>query len=637
MENIKISDEIQERLIKNKSILNAVEPTLDNNCLDILLGILQRRVEVDKEALFQFTQLRKETGDGHSSEVAIVAPILMRYSRGLKLVLELMRAVGKEVGAYEHDGEEDSSDLSGYHSDSDSAIMTSGNSPFVTPRARYNFLSRSEGGKSNQEIRHKSNKLCGVCSENTTGSVPIRYPLTSVTPKLTWGMITTMRSKQGFRPSLMQSTWTGGNLRQIVKMSGPGSAKSIGGSSFDSSISGAGGGVGGNSPDDLMRRQNPTTTPIRPRHVKIKNQLHKNYSLGKVSTASTDSSTSGCGASLTPSEEDSSVGSSSPAGEPSTTTAAANGVECVECITVVSVPDNQVISQGMNHRCSKPGHDNNQSISPSSNSTSSSTATTESDFVQDLKSEIAQLKRQLICANSTIYQIQEKTRQTGGLLRKVQMEPTAEPMAKSDRKAELIREYGSLYAQARVETMDALDNMPELLEADELKSKLLFSVVVLAFRSVQTRLAEIKEQVSNLLQFELHSQSNLHDDQLQPCQGKLVEALSDYLLSSQQKFDQTRCVEHVASQLWTTLYDYPCLRKCEGLLKYITKCVNTAWRLSNMTPPCILDYETRAFSRTTHVRFHSSDQSSEIIKTYLWPALIEGGNGICIHKGVVIT
>lgn len=52
-----------------------------------------------------------------------------------------------------------------------------------------------------------------------------------------------------------------------------------------------------------------------------------------VSTASTDSSTSGCGASLTPSEEDSSVGSSSPAGEPSTTTAAANGVECVECIT----------------------------------------------------------------------------------------------------------------------------------------------------------------------------------------------------------------------------------------------------------------------------------------------------------------
>jgi len=41
------------------------------------------------------------------------------------------------------EGEEDSSDISGYHSDSDSAIMMSGNSPYVSKRARYNFLSRS--------------------------------------------------------------------------------------------------------------------------------------------------------------------------------------------------------------------------------------------------------------------------------------------------------------------------------------------------------------------------------------------------------------------------------------------------------------------------------------------------------------
>ena len=39
--------------------------------------------------------------------------------------------------------DEDSSDISGYHSDSDSAIMMSGNSPYVSKRARHNFLSRS--------------------------------------------------------------------------------------------------------------------------------------------------------------------------------------------------------------------------------------------------------------------------------------------------------------------------------------------------------------------------------------------------------------------------------------------------------------------------------------------------------------
>lgn len=35
-------------------------------------------------------------------------------------------------------------DLSaGYHSDSESCVMTSGNSPFISKEARYNFLSRS--------------------------------------------------------------------------------------------------------------------------------------------------------------------------------------------------------------------------------------------------------------------------------------------------------------------------------------------------------------------------------------------------------------------------------------------------------------------------------------------------------------
>ena len=34
-------------------------------------------------------------------------------------------------------------DYSGYHSDSDSTVMMSGNSPFISKSARYNFLSRS--------------------------------------------------------------------------------------------------------------------------------------------------------------------------------------------------------------------------------------------------------------------------------------------------------------------------------------------------------------------------------------------------------------------------------------------------------------------------------------------------------------
>lgn len=44
----------------------------------------------------------------------------------------------------------------------------------------------------------------------------------------------------------------------------------------------------------------------------------------------------------------------------------------------------------------------------------------------------------------------------------------------------LVRKYGNLYAQARVDTLDSLDALPDLKNAEELKSKLLFSVVVVS-------------------------------------------------------------------------------------------------------------------------------------------------------------
>ena len=99
-------DEIQERLIKNKTLLNVIEPSLENPSLEVLLGILQRRIELDKECLFQFTQIKKDMKlDGGSAEKGAaaaaggkakptqggggghsVAPVLMRYQRGCQQV-----------------------------------------------------------------------------------------------------------------------------------------------------------------------------------------------------------------------------------------------------------------------------------------------------------------------------------------------------------------------------------------------------------------------------------------------------------------------------------------------------------------------------------------------------------------------
>lgn len=55
-------------------------------------------------------------------------------------------------------------------------------------------------------------------------------------------------------------------------------------------------------------------------------------------------------------------------------------------------------------------------------------------------------------------------------------------------------------------------------------------------------------------------------------------------------------------------------------------------------PQYAIEYEKRSFAPDLHVRFHSSDHNEKSIRTYLWPALMEGGKtGPCVYKAVVLT
>ncbi|KAL1138313.1 hypothetical protein AAG570_010001 [Ranatra chinensis] len=83
--------DVQERLIKNKSLLNAVEAATADRSLAVLLAILERRVEADKEALFQFTQVKKEIMPGTEPEDTVVAPLLMRYSHACHQVTQIFQ------------------------------------------------------------------------------------------------------------------------------------------------------------------------------------------------------------------------------------------------------------------------------------------------------------------------------------------------------------------------------------------------------------------------------------------------------------------------------------------------------------------------------------------------------------------
>ncbi|RWS03371.1 uncharacterized protein B4U79_12865 [Dinothrombium tinctorium] len=482
-------EEIQERLIKNKTLLNAVEPcAFTHYSLQILLGILEQRIEFDKEVLFQFTQLRKEFASCDSSShsliepSSVVAPVLMRFSYGFTKVLNLLTEIYSEFGnRFAEQQNEDESDISGYHSDSDSTILNAPLyvSPHKTPN-RYNaVLYRSVRNKTKRAAHHNSSNESGNRNETERE-----------------------RSNSGGSTSV-------------------------------------------------------TTNEA--------SYITSNDSSGSVSSSDTNSAT----------------GSSA--------------ILVKGSIWTQHVRDN---------------------------------------------TEIETLRRELVKAKQTIFEMQEKEQKLKDRLaeqaqRMLERGLRFENVCLGERRpTALIRKFGNLYAQARVDTLDALDSLHQLKDAEELKSKLLFSVVVLAFRSVQKTIADIKQQIAQLLQISDSGSNKMNKEAI----NELQISVNHYLKSSCDCFNTAKNVEEVCNQIYATLYDYPCLKSCDGLTMYVRDCVRIGWALTTQTPPFVIEYETRYFRRDMHIRFHTSNQDSDVIKTYLWPALLEeGANGACVHKGVVIT
>lgn len=115
--------------------------------------------------------------------------------------------------------------------------------------------------------------------------------------------------------------------------------------------------------------------------------------------------------------------------------------------------------------------------------------------------ELIILKRELIRSKQTIFELQEREQQL--LIKLKQKQSTTPPQdlltdnnsipklipealtpipfsPEKRRPCALIRKFGDLYSQARVDTLDSLDLIEQLKDADELKAKLLFSVVVVS-------------------------------------------------------------------------------------------------------------------------------------------------------------
>ena len=126
------------------------------------------------------------------------------------------------------------------------------------------------------------------------------------------------------------------------------------------------------------------------------------------------------------------------------------------------------------------------------------------------------------------------------------------------RPAALVRKYGELYAQTRLETLESLDKLTELNNHDDLKSKLLFSVIVvsltkvtpretktcvsqLSFHSVAGTVDTKREQVRRILQVPPAASSSA--SQQDPAAKELEAAMTAYLRRATETFDLSKNVE----------------------------------------------------------------------------------------------
>jgi len=256
---------------------------------------------------------------------------------------------------------------------------------------------------------------------------------------------------------------------------------------------------------------------------------------------------------------------------------------------------------------------------------------TDNDEKERLKHDLQQLKTELQKSKETIARLQKSEEQMRERLaeqaqRQLEKSGKFEDLNQISRPTELIRLYNSLYSQSRIDALDALDSIREMSDAEDLKSKLLFSVVVLAFRHAQNQAKDIRNKIKQILQLTNDKNSIV-----------LEETIEKYLRSTIQKYDVEKIAFEVENQLWATLYDYPALKSCNELLKYINSACRTAWGLVNQTPPYYIEFQTIKYDKQIHERFHTSDNESETIIEYIWPCLIDGRDRTCVAKGVVIT
>ncbi|XP_054736998.1 uncharacterized protein LOC129243749 [Anastrepha obliqua] len=195
--------------------------------------------------------------------------------------------------------------------------------------------------------------------------------------------------------------------------------------------------------------------------------------------------------------------------------------------------------------------------------------------------------------------------------------------------SEMVTQYRTLYMENRADTLEALDGLPQLKNVHNLKTKILFSIIVLSFRLCHGMRERKVMEVRRTLNCPLDASNEIT--------LALDRSVRTYLHETVELFPLGEIERSVFNQVLSTLHEYPCLESCPPLTHFVSACVRLTWHMINQKSPYYLDsnFNLGFLHPEKQERHPQSDRRSDLIKAFLWPALMQ--NNRCVFKAIVAT
>uniref|UniRef100_A0A1I7TJL0 Mitochondria-eating protein n=1 Tax=Caenorhabditis tropicalis TaxID=1561998 RepID=A0A1I7TJL0_9PELO len=256
----------------------------------------------------------------------------------------------------------------------------------------------------------------------------------------------------------------------------------------------------------------------------------------------------------------------------------------------------------------------------------------------NLKQEIAKLRKELRVANYTITQLREKSEEEASIKESslpLPDYPDATAYYNSstkDQLSQLVTRFGELFIFASNELRDSLDTLPEMEGEDDIQAIFGHETLIHTFNVVKEYIEDRKLSILKAL-------GSDNNNATESKELTIFETALSFQLHKE--FSTTKAggliAEELCQDVFKKLKDYPGVDECITVHQYIQKCITISWDIQCCPDHKLkLDYEGIEFEPSRHSRGAYSGTTNHVVN-FIWPALIDTLNNRVLLKAIVLT